>query len=101
MYDKSNLIKYTFTTALDKKILIYGSVGYFNKKIENKIFKIVSPKEFLKFYVEKDVTRNSLSFQLTNISGDIQKLKGSKIYNFSLTRIGEKRKSKWLNKLKQ
>ena len=33
-----------------------------------------------------------MSFQLTNISGDIPKLKESKIYNFSLTRIGEKRK---------
>ena len=31
---------------------------------------------------------------LTNISGDIPKLKDSKIYNFSLTRIGEKRKRK-------
>ena len=29
---------------------------------------------------------------LTNISGDIPKLKDSKIYNFPLTRIEEKRK---------
>ena len=35
-----------------------------------------------------------MSFQLTNISGAIPKLKDSKIYNFSLTRIGEKRKRK-------
>ena len=67
LYNKSSLIKDAFITALNKKILIYGSIliySYFNKKAENKIFKIVSPEEFLEFYVDKDVTRNSLSFQL-------------------------------------
>ena len=48
-----------------------------------KYLKIVSPEEFLKFYVDKDATKNSLSFQLTNISGDIPKLRDSKIYSFA------------------
>ena len=94
MYDKSNFIKDTFITPLNKKILIYGSISYFNKKTGNEIFKIVSLEEFLKFYVDKDVIRNSLCFQLKNISGDIPKLKDSKIYNYFLTRIVEKRKRK-------
>ena len=64
------------------------------KKTEKEVFKIVSPEEFLILYVKKDVTRNSLSLQLTNINGDIPKVYDSKIYNFSLSRIGEKRKSK-------
>ena len=46
----------------------------------------------LKFYVDKDATKNSLSFQLTSKSGNIPKLKNKKNYNFSLTKIGEKRK---------
>ena len=92
LYDKSDLIKDTFITALNKKISIYGSISYLNKKTENEIFKIVSQEEFLKLYVDKDTSKYSLSFQLRNISGDIPKLKDSKIYNFSLTRIGEKRK---------
>ena len=94
LYDKSNLVRDIFITARNKNILIYGSISYFNKKTENEIFKIVSTEEFLRFCVDKDVTRNSLSFQLTSISGDIPKLKDSKIYNFSLTRIGGKRKRK-------
>ena len=94
LYDKSNFIKDTFITPLNKKILIYGSISYFNKKTGNEIFKIVSLEEFLKFYVDKDVIRNSLCFQLKNISGDIPKLKDSKIYNYFLTRIVEKRKRK-------
>ena len=35
--------------------------------------------------------KNFLSFQLTNVSGSLPKLKNKKIYN-SLKRIGEKRK---------
>ena len=81
MYDKRNLIKDIFITTLNKKVLIYGSISYFNKKTENEIFKIVFLEEFFKFYVNKGVIRNSLSFQLTIINGDIPKLKDSKIYS--------------------
>ena len=88
LYNKSDLIKDRFITALNKKRSLYHST----KKTENEIYKIGSPEEFLKFYVDKDASKNSLSFLLTNISGDIPKLKDCKIYNFSLTRIGEKRK---------
>ena len=61
---------------------------------KNEIFKIVSPEEFLEFYVDKDASKKSLRFQLTNINGDIPNLKDSKIYNFPLTKIREKRKRK-------
>ena len=91
-YDKSDLIKETFITALNKKIRIYGSISYFNKKTENQIFKVVTPEEYLKFYVVKDTTKNSLSFQLTSISRKLPKLKDKKNYNFCFTKIGEKRK---------
>ena len=91
-YNKSDLIKETFITALNKKILIYGSISFFNKKTENEIFKIVSPEEHLKSFVNRNTTKNSLSFQLTNINGNIPKLKDEKIYNLSLIKIGEKRK---------
>ena len=64
----------------------------FIKKTENEIFKIVTREEILKFYINKDITKNSLSFQLTSVSGKIPKLKDKKIYNLSLTKIGEKRK---------
>ena len=92
LYDKSDLIKETFIAALNKKILIFGSISFFNKKTENEIFKIITPDKFLKFYVEKVATKNSLSFQLTNITRKLPNLKDKKTYNFSLTKIGEKRK---------
>ena len=42
--------------------------------IENQIFKIISPEKFLKFYADKDTTKDSLNFQLTSVSGKIPKL---------------------------
>ena len=96
MYDKIDLIKDTFITALNKKYQFMVQLVTLTKKkkTENKIPKTVSPEEFLKFHVDEDAKKYSMTFQLTNISGDIPKLKDSKIYNFSLTRIGEKRKRK-------
>ena len=46
----------------------------------------------MKFFVDKDKNKNSLSFQLTDISGKIPKLKDKKVHNFSLARIGQNRK---------
>ena len=37
---------------------------------------------FLKFLVEKNLLRNELKFQLTNISGNIPKTKGNKNTSF-------------------
>ena len=62
------------------------------KKTKNDIIKIINLEEFLKFYVDKDVTKNSLSFQLTRISGNVPVPKDRKIHNLSLIRIGKKRK---------
>ena len=92
MYEKSDLIKETYITALNKIISIYGSISYFNKKTENEIFKIISPENLLKLFVKKNTNRDSLSFQLTSVSGNLPTLTDKKIHNLSLTRIGRKRK---------
>ena len=49
--DKSGLIKETYVTALNKRISIYGSTSYFDKKAENEIFKIISLENLLQFSV--------------------------------------------------
>ena len=51
---------------------------------------LIAAENLLEFLVEKDTIRNNLSFQLTNIGGNIPKIKDSKIYNFSITRLGRK-----------
>ena len=92
LYDKSNLILNTFITALNKKISIHGSFIYFIRKAPNEMLTLIAAEYLLKILVEKDKIRNNLSFQLTNISGNITKIKASKIYNFSITRLCRKRK---------
>ena len=91
MYDKSNLIKETYITALNKRISIYGSISYFDKKTENEIFEIICPENLLKFFVKKNTNKDSLSFQLTSVSGNLPTLKNQKIHNLSLTQIGRKK----------
>ena len=88
MYDKSDLIKETYITALNKKVSIYGSISYFNKKTKNEMFKIISPENFLKFFVNRDTNKDSLSFQLMSISGNLPTLRDKKVHKLSLTRIG-------------
>ena len=94
LYDKSDLIKETYITTLNKKISIYDSISCFNKKkkTDNEIFKIIRPKNLLKFFVNKNTSKDSLSFQLTSISGNLPSLKDKKNYNLSLKRIERKRK---------
>ena len=82
LYDKNDLLKETFITALNQKISIYDSISYFNKKTENEIFKIVTPEEILKFYINKDTTKNSLRFQLTSVSGKLAKPKDKNLQPF-------------------
>ena len=89
LYDKSVLIKKTHITALNKKISIYGSTIYFT---ENEIFKIISPENIFKIFINRDTNKGSLSFQLTSISANLPTLKDRKIHNLSLKRIGRKRK---------
>ena len=92
LYDKSGLMKESYITAINKKVSLYGSTSYFDRKTENEILKIVSPENSLEFLVDKDTVRNNLSFQLVSISGAVPTLKNKKIHNLSLTKLGRKRK---------
>ena len=60
---------------------MYGSISYFNKKTENDIFKIIRPKNFLKFFVNRDTNKDSLHFQLTSVSGNLPTLRDKKNNN--------------------
>ena len=47
-------------TALSRKILIYGSINYFDQKTEDEISQIVTPEKFLRFYVNKGTCKRYL-----------------------------------------
>ena len=46
----------------------------------------------LKFFIERKLLKKDLKFQLAHISGKTPKVKDNKIHNFSITRLGKKRK---------
>ena len=92
LYDKSGLIKGSHITAINKKVSLYGSASYFDRKAENEILKLVSPENSLNFLVDKDTVRNNLNFQLASISEDVPTLKDKKNHDLSLTKLGRKRK---------
>ena len=81
LYDKRDIIKQAIITALKKKS-IYGCISYVNNKTENEIFKIISPENLLTFLVNKDANKDSLTFQLTSISGNLPTLKDKKLIIF-------------------
>ena len=82
LYHKSDLMKEIYMTAFNNKISLYGSINYFNKNAENEIFKIISPENFLKFFVNRDTNKDSLSFQLTSLSGNLPSLKDKKSISY-------------------
>ena len=53
MYDKSDLIKETFITTLNKKYQ-FMVPSVISIKKQNEIFKIVSPEEYWKCFVNRD-----------------------------------------------
>ena len=92
LYEKSNLIKNTYITTLNKTIYVYGSFSYFQTKTSNESLHLLDAGNFLNFLVEQNSLRNELKFQLTNISENIPKTKDNEAHQFSITRLGRKRK---------
>ena len=82
----------TYIIAINKKISTYSSFSYFNKKTANETLHLISPENMLNFLVNKDTIKNSLSFQLLSVNGNVSKLKDKKIHDLSLTKLGKERK---------
>ena len=62
MYNKSDLVKESYITAVNKKVSLFGSTSYFNNKTENEMLKIISPENLLNFLVNRDTIRNTEVF---------------------------------------
>ena len=67
IYDCSALAKQSFITELNRFLPIYCSVSNFSEKKE--INQIVSSQNQQKFFIEKTTEKDSLSIQITKVSG--------------------------------
>ena len=92
LYDKSNLIKKTFVTAINKQLNLYGSFSYFSGKTSISNLKLINSNDLLKFFIEKNSLKSNLKFQLAQINGSEVKTSDNKIHHFSITKLGKKRK---------
>ena len=65
------MIEQTFITEINKLISVYGSISYFDKKSISEAVEIVSFSNPLKFFVVKNMIKNTLDYQLTKINGNL------------------------------
>ena len=72
------MIEQTFITEINKLISVYGSISYFDKKSISKAVEIVSFSNPLKFFVVKNMIKNTLDYQLTKINGNLLVLNDKK-----------------------
>ena len=64
LYDKSNIIKKTLISALNKQLSIYGSFSYFSGSALIKNLKLLDVSHPLKFLLEKKALKKDLNFKL-------------------------------------
>ena len=68
LYDKTNLIKKTFVTAINKTLSIYGSISYSPGKVAEKEIKLLDASNILNFYIERRAQKKGLKSQLAHIN---------------------------------
>ena len=82
LYDKSNTIKRTFITALNKELSIYESFSYFSGKKKAKNMKLIDISNQLKFFVEKKAIRKNFKLHLAYVNGSFVQTIDQKIQFF-------------------
>ena len=93
LYDKSNLIKKTFISAIQKQLSLYGSFSYFSGDTTTEILNLIEPSNFIKFFIEKKkVIKDNVQLHLALVNGSNVDTKDKTIHNFSITKLGKRRK---------
>ena len=92
LYDKSNLIKKTFITAINKQLSLYDFFSYFLGKNWDFKPKIVNFERFFKVPRRKKSLKSNLKLQLAQIDGSEVKTSDNKIYHFLITKLRKRRK---------
>ena len=92
LYDKSNTIKKTYVTAINKQLSLYGSFSYFSGKTSIKNIKLIDVNNSLKSLVEKTLLKDSLKLQIVYVNGSDVNTEDQKIHDFSIIRLGKRKK---------
>ena len=99
LYDDTNIIKETFISELEKKVLLKGSISYFDKVNNENRTELIFSKNKLKFEEKENTFLEEITLQLSPTFSNKQiKLKKNDINNFAILivpkqeEVGQKRK---------
>ena len=93
LYDKSNVIKRKFITALNKELSLYGSITYFSGKKAAKKIRLLDTSNHLKFLIDKRTVQQDLKLHLAYVNSTEVKTTDQKIYNFSIVWLGKRQRN--------
>ena len=73
--------------------MLYGSFSYFSGKTSVTKLKLISSSDFLKFLIDNKSLKDNLKLQLAHVDGLEVRTSDKKIYDFSITKLGKRRKN--------
>ena len=93
LHDLENIIKPTFTTELQIEFSIYGLINFSGKIDNEKKIKLISPKNYLKFDIEREIYKNQLKMELNKVHNKKTfNILDNNVFNFGILTAEKKRK---------
>ena len=92
IYDRSNIIKITFISELNKILPIISFFSYFGTTETTKLH-LPSSKNAQSFSIEKDAIKNTIDFQIALASGLDLVTNDKKVHELFITKLNKKEKS--------
>ena len=97
-YDLENIIKPSFTTELQTEFSIYGLINFSGEIDEEKKIKVISPKNYLKFEIEREIYKNQLKIELNKVHNKKTfNIIDNNVFNFGIL-CTKKKKKNWREK---
>ena len=98
LYDLENIIKPSFTTELQTEFSKYGLINFSGEIDEEKKIKVISPKNYLKFEIEREIYKNQLKIELNKVHNKKTfNIIDNNVFNFGIL-CTKKKKKNWREK---
>ena len=95
LYDLENIIRPSFITELQEEFNIYGLINFSSKIGKEKKLKIISPKNYLKFEIERNVYKNQLKLELNKVhTKKTFSITDNNVFNFGILCTEKKKKNR-------
>ena len=92
LYDWNNIAKTSFVNELNKFLPIFCSFSFFGSTDTERL-QLISPKNAQSLFVEKDTKKETIDFQIANVSGEDLVTKDKKVHEAFITKINKREKN--------